>query len=108
MHDRQVHHLRLLHILARLALLCFLPIWMFYDAPRLLRNRELTKHTDFLTVMLLFIDGFLNFAQNLVAFTMLNMLSPLTYSVCNATKRICIISKLPPWPPPTSRSQRGR
>ncbi|OQR68402.1 solute carrier family 35 member E1-like [Tropilaelaps mercedesae] len=92
MRESGVHHLRLLHILARLALLICLPLWLALDVPRLVRNRELTRHADFITIVLLFVDGFLNFAQNLVAFTMLNMLSPLTYSVCNAAKRICIIS----------------
>jgi solute carrier family 35 protein E1 len=38
LHDTNVHHLRLLHILGRLALLMFLPVWIVVDMFTLLKD----------------------------------------------------------------------
>ncbi|XP_077550425.1 solute carrier family 35 member E1 homolog [Haemaphysalis longicornis] len=91
--DTNLHYLRLLHTFARLALIFFIPVWLLVDARRFSKDTSLFKQSDGFTILLLlFVDGALNFAQNLVAFTVLNMVSPLTYSVCNATKRISVIT----------------
>ena len=41
---------------------------------------------------LLVVDGALHWLQNILAFTLLKLVTPLTYAVANVTKRIAVIS----------------
>lgn len=43
------------------------------------------------TLIYLSADGVLNFLHNVVAFTMISLVSPLSYSIANSTKRIVVI-----------------
>ena len=38
------------------------------------------------------VDGALHWLQNILAFTLLKMVTPLTYAVANVTKRIAVIT----------------
>lgn len=84
--DTGMHHLRLLHKLGSMAAIMFLPIWLLVDAPKI--PGEL--NTDVIT--LLVVDGALHWMQNLLAFTLLKLVTPLTYAVANVTKRIAVIT----------------
>lgn len=93
LHDTGIHHLRLLFILGRLALFMFLPVWIFHDLINLVYD-PVTKtpvNISYDILGLLFFDGLLNWLQNIIAFSVLSIVTPLTYAVASASKRIFVI-----------------
>uniref|UniRef100_A0A182N1A8 Sugar phosphate transporter domain-containing protein n=1 Tax=Anopheles dirus TaxID=7168 RepID=A0A182N1A8_9DIPT len=86
-----VHHLRLLHILGRLALFMFLPVWIYVDLFHVLKHPAIVTG-DYRVIALLFTDGVLNWLQNILAFSVLSLVTPLTYAVASASKRIFVIA----------------
>ncbi|XP_063973155.1 solute carrier family 35 member E1 homolog isoform X1 [Diachasmimorpha longicaudata] len=89
--DTGIHHLRLLFILGRLALFLFLPVWLAYDL-RTLINESVTHSISTKVIGLLILDGVLNWLQNIIAFSVMSIVTPLTYAVANASKRIFVIA----------------
>merc|ERR1712066_439103 len=92
--ETRMHHLRLLYLLSRTSFVMLLPIWMFVDLRQLPFDKTLTNsaHKNPLwTLILLLCSGLLMFAQNIVAFTVISVLTPVSYSVANAGKRIAVI-----------------
>lgn len=90
--DIGIHHLRLLLMLGQLGALMLLPIWVFLDFRRIIHDSELMASNMWTQILtLLFCSSFLNFCQNIFAFSVLNLVTPLSYSIANATKRIVVI-----------------
>lgn len=80
--------------MGRLALILFSPIWLLYDLKSLLYNPATGGPVDlsYYVIGLLFLDGVLNWFQNIIAFSVLSIVTPLTYAVASASKRIFVIA----------------
>ncbi|XP_037028025.1 solute carrier family 35 member E1 homolog isoform X1 [Bradysia coprophila] len=89
--DTGIHHLRLLHLLGKLALFMFMPIWLYVDCFSIIKHPAITTG-DYKVIALLFTDGVLNWLQNIIAFSVLSLVTPLTYAVASASKRIFVIA----------------
>ncbi|KAH8289260.1 hypothetical protein KR054_002428 [Drosophila jambulina] len=89
--DTNIHHLRLLHLLGKLSLFIFLPLWLYMDSFAVFRHNAI-KNLDYRVIALLFADGVLNWLQNIIAFSVLSLVTPLTYAVASASKRIFVIA----------------
>lgn len=72
----------------------FLPIWIIYDLRRLLYEPVLRPSVEmsYYVLGLLVLDGILNWFQNIIAFSVLSIVTPLTYAVASASKRIFVIA----------------
>ncbi|CAG0889179.1 unnamed protein product [Cyprideis torosa] len=90
--DTGMHHLRLLQVLGQIALFMFLPCWLFFDFRSILLTKNEFQTHPVNILLLLFTDGLFSFLQNIFAFSVLSMVTPLTYAVANASKRVAIIS----------------
>lgn len=71
----------------------FLPIWIVYDLRNLMYEPMIRPSIDisYYVLGLLFLDGILNWFQNIIAFSVLSIVTPLTYAVASASKRIFVI-----------------
>lgn len=90
--DTGIHHLRLLHILGRLALILFLPFWIFFDFVQIMNEPIFSSESSYKVIFLLFLDGVLSWLQNIVAFSVMSLVTSLTYAVASASKRIFVIA----------------
>lgn len=72
----------------------FLPVWLLYDLRRLVYDpaTRTSVELSYYVLGLLFLDGILNWLQNIVAFSVLSIVTPLTYAVASASKRIFVIA----------------
>eukprot|EP00096_Caligus_rogercresseyi_P001085 TRINITY_DN11696_c0_g1_i1.p1 TRINITY_DN11696_c0_g1~~TRINITY_DN11696_c0_g1_i1.p1 ORF type:complete len:363 (-),score=84.81 TRINITY_DN11696_c0_g1_i1:75-1163(-) len=92
MKDLGVHQLRLVFVIGQLALLLFIPFWLYWDFISILGVYE-DENLHFSSIaFLLVLDGFFNWLQSIFALSILKIVTPLTYAVANVTKRISVIT----------------
>ena len=91
--ETRMHHLRLLYLISRSAFAMLLPVWLLVDVMAMGSDEKLaaTHKNPLFTFILLLLSGCIMFAQNIVAFTVISLLTPLSYAVANAAKRIFVI-----------------
>merc|ERR1712087_450829 len=80
-------------VLAIMAFLLSLPFALYYEGPGFLAawKESTAKVGTFWLVKQMTLDGFYYYAYNEVAFIALNQVSPITHSIANTIKRVCII-----------------
>jgi len=91
--DRKLDKLHLLLYSSGMAFLGMIPLWAYYDGYRFLISSEPTVRTaSWSTLVVLFtMNGTVHFLQNLLAFAILSLTSPVTYSIASLVKRIAVI-----------------
>lgn len=100
--SRKLDKLNLLCYCSGLAFLLTAPIWLWTDGLPLilsflqhasdpLLSRTPKKHTTVYLPLEFFFNGIFHFAQNILAFILLSLVSPVTYSVASLIKRVFVI-----------------
>ena len=84
--DGMLDELNLLYYSSGASFLFLLPVWFYWDAPAALAVAP-SSHL----VGLVFANAVTHFGQNMFAFTIMTLVSPVTYSIASLFKRVVII-----------------
>eukprot|EP00048_Salpingoeca_helianthica_P003030 m.63094 g.63094 ORF g.63094 m.63094 type:complete len:319 (+) comp12449_c0_seq1:17-973(+) len=89
----KMHALTLLLIVSRAAIVLLIPIWLFVEGPHVVWGDGWDKMdaSPKLIFYELLGNAICNLLQSVAAFMFLSMVTPVTYSVANVTKRIVVI-----------------
>lgn len=96
--SHKLDKLNLLFYSSSTAFLLMIPLWIYYDLPLLLAARSkhvshpMQGHSVPHSIAYYFlINGTVHFAQNIIAFIILSLTSPVTYSIASLIKRVVVI-----------------
>lgn len=92
--SQKLDKLNLLFYSSFMAFICMIPLWFYSDFSQILSNILIRTNNDNKTKNLslyIIFNGFVHFGQNLIAFAILSICSPVTYSIASLTKRIAVI-----------------
>merc|ERR1711907_923022 len=80
-------------VLTIIAFILSMPFAVYYEGPQFLAawKTATAKVGSFCLARQMILDGFYYYAYNEVAFIALNKVSPITHSIANTIKRVCII-----------------
>ncbi|GLB41849.1 putative UAA transporter family protein [Lyophyllum shimeji] len=98
--SHKLDKLNLLLYSASMAFMLMIPLWLYYDLPLLYFAATNPTHvthpkggheTPHSVMYYIFMNGTVNFAQNIIAFVILSSTSPVTYSIASLIKRVAVI-----------------
>ena len=95
--SHKLDKLNLLFYSSSMAFLLMIPIWVFSDLPAFLSQTTHVSHpshghsSPHGVLYNFFLNGVVHFAQNIIAFVVLSMTSPVTYSIASLIKRVVVI-----------------
>ncbi|KAG6853888.1 hypothetical protein C0991_000353 [Blastosporella zonata] len=98
--SHKLDKLNLLLYSASMAFVLMIPLWLYYDLPLLYASTTNKSHvthpkggheTPHSVIYYIFMNGTVNFAQNIIAFLILSSTSPVTYSIASLIKRVAVI-----------------
>ena len=93
--DVKMDKINLLYYSSFLAFIFMTPLWFYVEGYKLLTD---TSQLPNLSVcVLIILNGMSHFAQNILAFTILSQVSPVTYSIASLVKRIFVITSSIIW-----------
>ena len=87
--DKWMDELNLLFYSSVASLVLLLPMWIYYDGIELMSLNWEPLSTQ--VIVMLFMNGVTHFGQNIFAFSLMTLVSPVTYSVASLLKRVFII-----------------
>jgi drug/metabolite transporter (DMT)-like permease len=86
---KKLDKLNLLFYSGTFAFIMMFPLWIYYDGFRLSDSiDDINVHLIFL----FFLNGVTHFSQAMLAFSVLSLVSPITYSIASLCKRIFVIT----------------
>ncbi|CAD6920610.1 unnamed protein product [Tilletia controversa] len=93
--ENKLDKMNILYVSSATSILLLLPSFLLQDVPRMLRGRETDSaglpSQVFNITYLLTVNGLSHFAQMVLAFSVLSLVSPVTYSIASLFKRVFVI-----------------
>ena len=89
--DGKLDELNLLYYSSLFAFVAMLPLWLFQEGIDLLLDPPAALTASPTIALLLLANGVTHFGQNIFAFTLLTLVSPVAYSIGSLLKRVFII-----------------
>ncbi|KAE8238237.1 hypothetical protein A4X06_0g8921, partial [Tilletia controversa] len=93
--EKKLDKMNIIYLSSATSILLLLPSFVLQDVPRMLRGRDSDPaglpSQAFNLIYLLTVNGLSHFAEMVLVFSVLSLVSPVTYSIANLFKRVFVI-----------------